>query len=106
MTLLSAEKNEDPGARQGYRAFTTKFDREVLANHLKSVLGPLSPEDEAALDQAWHALQTGLPPWKTRLHITAADDAARIRSCLTDDERVDTVVSLLERTLTEAEQPV
>ena len=95
MAPSAAEKNEDRNACQGYRTFTTKFDREVHANHLKSVLGPLSPADEATLDQAWHALQTGLLPWKTRLHLAAAEAAARIRNRLTDDQCANTAVSLL-----------
>jgi cobaltochelatase CobT len=79
----------------GYHAFTTDFDRWVQANELNSVLGPLSSADEASLEKAWHALQWDLLPWKTQLQIAAADAGARIRSRLPDDERADTVVSLL-----------
>jgi cobaltochelatase CobT subunit len=78
-----------------YRAYTTKFDREVRANDIDSVLGPLRSDEKVALDEAWRSLQMGLLPWRTRLHIIAADAAVRIRKHLTADERADTAVSLL-----------
>ena len=78
-----------------YLAYTTKFDREVRANDLDSVLGPLGPRDRAAVEEAWHELQTGLLPWRTRQHIVAANAAGRLRELLTDEERADTVVTLL-----------
>jgi cobaltochelatase CobT len=78
-----------------YLAYTTKFDREVRANDLDSVLGPPGPKDKAAVDEAWRELQTGLLPWRTRQHIVAANAAARLRELLTDRERADTAVALL-----------
>ena len=69
-----------------YLAYTTKFDREVRANDLDSVLGPLGPKDKAAVDEAWLQLQTGLLPWRTRQHVVAANAAARLRELLTDQE--------------------
>src|SRR5260370_38911671 len=78
-----------------YRAYTTKYDREVRANDIDSVLGPLRSDEKMALDEAWRCLQMGLLPWRTRLQIIAADAAARIRKHLTADERADTAVSLL-----------
>jgi len=78
-----------------YLAYTTKFDREVRARDLDSVLGPLGPKDKAAVDEAWRELQTGLLPWRTRQHVVAADAAARIRKLLTDEERADAAVTLL-----------
>ncbi len=94
MTVPSPDEPDRPSALD-YRIYTTKFDIEISATHLDSVLGPLSPKDDVALIEAWHALQMGLLPWKTRLHITAAEAAARLRSCLKEDERADTVISLL-----------
>jgi cobaltochelatase CobT len=78
-----------------YRIYTTKFDREVRANNLDDILGPLHSEEKAALDEAWRVLHTGLLPWRTKQHIGAAEAAARIRTRLTDDERADAAVSLL-----------
>jgi cobaltochelatase CobT len=95
MTVSSSDEPERPTEHPGYRIYTTKFDIEIPARHLDSALGPLSPKDDVALIEAWHALQMGLLPWKTRLHIIAAEAAARLRSCLREDERADTVVSLL-----------
>ncbi|WP_316232727.1 cobaltochelatase CobT-related protein [Bradyrhizobium sp. SZCCHNPS2010] len=78
-----------------YRAYTTRFDREVDAYGINNVLGPLSSEDRATLDQAWHVLQTDLLPWRTRLHIRAADVAAEIRTRLSEEERADAAITLL-----------
>lgn len=78
-----------------YHIYTTKFDREVQANNLDDILGPLRSKDKASLDEAWHVVQTGLLPWRTRQLIIAAETAARIRTRLTDDERADAAVTLL-----------
>ena len=78
-----------------YRVYTTQFDLEIRADRLYAALGPLSAEDQKTLDEAWHALQTGLLPWKTRLLILAAEASARIREHLGKTERADTAVSLL-----------
>jgi cobaltochelatase CobT len=78
-----------------YRAYTTKFDLEIPASRIGSVLGLLRPTDEVALDQAWHVVQTDLLPWRTKLHIVAAEAGSRIRLGLTDAERADSVVTLL-----------
>jgi cobaltochelatase CobT subunit len=78
-----------------YRAYTTQFDREVPARELDTVLGPLSASDRAALDEAWHALETGLLPWKTRLLITASEVSAKLRTELTNGACADTAVALL-----------
>lgn len=79
----------------GYRAYTTKFDREVRASEIDTVLGPLSQNQKVALDTAWEELQSNLLPWKTRLHLESADSSSRIRSALGESERNDTVISLL-----------
>lgn len=78
-----------------YRIYTEKFDLEVRANNLDAVLGPLRSADVQALDQAWHTVQTGLLPWRTNLHIAAAEISSHIRSSLTDEERADTAITLL-----------
>jgi cobaltochelatase CobT len=82
-------------ARDTYHAYTTKFDVEVRASHLETVLGPLLHDDSVALDQAWQVVQTSLLAWKTQLHIAAAEAGSRIRTCLTKEERADTAVTLL-----------
>lgn len=79
----------------GYRAYTTKFDREIRANEIDSVLGSLRHDQLAALDSAWETLQTDLLPWRTGLHLIAADASSRIRAALTEAERHDTAISLL-----------
>lgn len=78
-----------------YRVYTTKFDREVRADDIDSVLGPLSRGNQKAVEDARQTLQMRLSPWKTNLEITASEAAARIRSALEDAEREDAVVSIL-----------
>lgn len=82
-------------ARESYRAYTTKFDVEVSAKLIGRVLGPLRPDQQAALDTAWNTLQTSLLAWKTKLHVVAAEASSRIRRGLTDEERADTAITLL-----------
>ncbi|MBR1232217.1 cobaltochelatase CobT-related protein [Bradyrhizobium sp. AUGA SZCCT0182] len=48
-----------------------------------------------ALDEAWHAFQSDLLPWRTRLLVVAADVSARIRANLTNSDRSNTAVTLL-----------
>lgn len=78
-----------------YRVYTTKFDKEIRASEIGSVLGPLSPNEQAALDEARRVLAMRLLPWKTDLEITASETAIRIRSTLGDAGRADAVVSIL-----------
>jgi cobaltochelatase CobT len=78
-----------------YRIYTSKFDVELPAGRLDAVLGPLRPADSSAVDEAWHVVQTGLLPWRTKLHIAAAEAASRIRQGLNDEARADAVVTLL-----------
>lgn len=80
---------------QVYRAYTKKFDRIIVASDLDLVLGPLERRDRKKVDEAWNAVQAGLLPWKSRLHIASAEFSTRIRSCISDEQRDDTVVSLL-----------
>jgi cobaltochelatase CobT len=77
-----------------YKAYTTKFDVEIRADRLDSVLGPLG-RNANAVEQAWHELQSGLLAWRTRLHISSVEAASRIRAALTEEEREQTVVTLL-----------
>jgi len=78
-----------------YRVYTTKFDKEIRASEIGSVLGPLSPNEQAALEEARRVLEMRLLPWKTDLEITASETAIRIRSALGDSARSDTVISIL-----------
>ncbi|MGV3480574.1 MAG: cobaltochelatase CobT-related protein [Sphingobium sp.] len=86
-------RSDEPNG--AYRPYTTEFDRIVSSAGLDSVLGPLSRTGRKSVDQAWHELQTGLLPWRTRLHLLAAGTATRIRDHLSADQRDDIVVSLL-----------
>ena len=95
MAVLPPDKPPGRVEQRDYKIYTTKFDTEIAARHLDVVLGPLAPKDDIALIEAWHALRMGLLVWRTRLHIAAAEAAVRLRSRLTEAERVETVVSLL-----------
>jgi len=90
--IMQSEQNAKP---LGYRVYTTKFDRIVDADELDSVLGPLSLKDQKNLEEAWSALQSGLLPWKTKLHIDSTEFAAQIRANMSHDQREEVVVSLL-----------
>jgi cobaltochelatase CobT len=78
-----------------YRVYTTKFDRVVSASDLQSVLGQMTTKDQRALDEAWNELQSGLLPWRTKLHIAGSELAEQMRSGMTQEQREDIVVSLL-----------
>jgi cobaltochelatase CobT len=91
----SSTKTEGASVQEAYRIYTTQFDVEVRGDRLYAALGPLSSKDSQAVDQAWHAFETGLLSWKTRLLIVAAEASARIRDNLGEVQRADTVVSLL-----------
>lgn len=88
-------QNDQSAMGTQYRAFTTKFDRVVNAADLDSVLGPMAFGDEQKLDEAWHELQTGLMPWRTRLHVASSDFSEKICIETSREQREDTVVSLL-----------
>ena len=78
-----------------YKPYTTKFDVIVAAGNLDNVLGHLNTADKIAVDAAWHELQTSLLAWRTKLHVLAAESAARIRGAQSLNRRADTIVSLL-----------
>lgn len=78
-----------------YSAYTTKFDREVPADELSSILGTLIPDDEAALDEAWHSLKNELLGWSTKVHIRASEIDSRIRKEQSEELLSDTAVTLL-----------
>lgn len=88
-------QREQSDTASDYRVYTTKFDRVVDANDLDSVLGPLAFKDQGKLEEAWNELQSGLLPWKTKLHIASSELAERIRSEMRREQLEDTVVSLL-----------
>lgn len=78
-----------------YRVYTTKFDKVVHARELASVLGPVGLKDSKKLDEAWHELQMGLLPWRTKLHVASRQFSESIRDSMSREQRGDTVVSLL-----------
>ena len=78
-----------------YRIYTTKFDRVVNAAELDSVLGTLNSKDRNSLDEAWNELQSGLLPWKTKVHVAGTELTERVRAVMPREERDNTVVSLL-----------
>ena len=78
-----------------YHAYTKQFDVEVAALNLDEVLGAPTSEDAALLRQASQEFDAGLLPWKTRLHILAAEVAGRVRKVMSLEDRENTIVSLL-----------
>ncbi|WP_398477359.1 hypothetical protein [Tardiphaga sp.] len=80
---------------QGYRIYTRAFDRIVTADQLDSVLGPLSAEAKVVLEKAGDIFQTGLMDWNMRVHLDALAASERLRGVTTDNDRADTVITLL-----------
>ncbi|GAO38206.1 hypothetical protein SCH01S_10_00160 [Sphingomonas changbaiensis NBRC 104936] len=89
------EPNSCPSSDLSYAPYTTKFDVVVTAADLDDHLGYLGIRDGEQLEQAWQELQSGLSPWRTKLHLLASEADARIRAHLSAAERASTVVSLL-----------
>jgi cobaltochelatase CobT len=84
-----------PREREGYRVYTTKFDLQLMADDIDVALGRLRDDHRSALDTAWDALQTSLLPWRTVLHVRAAEAASRIRGKMSAEQRADTAITLL-----------
>lgn len=78
-----------------YKVYTTKFDRVVNATELDFALGPMASKDQEKLEEAWNELQSGLLPWRTRLHIASGELTERLRAAMPREQREDVVVSLL-----------
>jgi cobaltochelatase CobT len=78
-----------------YHAYTKQFDVEVAALNLDDAIGALTSEEAALLRQASQEFDAGLLPWKTRLHILAAEAAGRVRQAMPLEDREATIVSLL-----------
>jgi cobaltochelatase CobT len=87
--------DEGRGGDVHYRVYTKDFDRVVAAEDIDSALGRLTAVQNAALDEAWELFQNGLPGWKTKVQLHALEAAQAVRRSTTDDERNDTVVSIL-----------
>ncbi len=78
-----------------YRVYTREFDRVVGAEDLDTVLGPLSPSDRAALEDAWDAFQNGLVSWRTNANLKALAAAARLKGVGLGERAASTAVALL-----------
>jgi cobaltochelatase CobT len=92
MECAMADEGESPIE---YRVYTKDFDRAVFARDIDSALGRLTAAQNAALDEAWSLFQNGLGAWKTKVQLHALETGQTIRRSTTDDERNDTVVSIL-----------
>ena len=93
--VVAEELSSDLSSSVGYRPYTTQFDVIATAADLNAHLGHPGPYDQSQLEQAWQELQSGLVPWRTKLHLLASEADARIRARLSADERASTIVSLL-----------
>lgn len=83
------------GQEPGYHAYATDFDKVVVAKDLSVAIGPLSKEHEAAIEDAWKALELGLAGWRVENLIFAASTAAKIRQAMPPSALPDVVVSIL-----------
>lgn len=89
--MQESKTSEEPS----YRVYTTKFDQVVTADQLDSAIGALGMRGRAQVDAAWAELQNGLLPWRIKLQIECEKLGKAIRSALSDEERNNTVVTLL-----------
>ncbi len=55
----------------------------------------MTSHNAKAVGDAWDIVQKGLLPWRTELHIHAAEADTRIREILNKDKLIDTAVTLL-----------
>ncbi len=78
-----------------YRIYTRKFDRVARAEDLDKILGPLSPSNSAALDEAWDVFQNGLIGWRSKANLKALDAAARMKGEGHAEKAASTAVALL-----------
>ena len=91
LSRIISPKTEPPA----YEPYTRQFDVVAEALALNAAIGALTGEEAALLRQASQEFDTGLLPWKTRLHIAAAEASVRLREVLSAEQRASTVVSLL-----------
>ncbi len=78
-----------------YTVYTRNFDSTVWAYELGDVLGRLSPNDSAALEQSWRLFETSLISWRTECSLKAIEASREIATQLPEARLADTVVSLL-----------
>lgn len=95
MGLLDMFLNDSVQLTNSYRIYTRRYDREVDAEELNSVLGPLDAKSQAALDEAWKEYGLGLAGWKTKCGFQMMDLATKLREGLSSSERSQTLVCVL-----------
>lgn len=89
------ERRKSQQDASGYHVFCRDFDKELDAANLRDVLGPLSPENEKALDAAWDELVFGLAPLRAKWLLNSLEAGQVLRASLPKEDLEDTVVSLL-----------
>lgn len=90
-----SDRKPSPPIPPPYRVYTREFDKTIAAYQLDEVLGKLSPDDAAALEQSWHILETSLMAWRTECSLKAIEASREIGAHVTKAQLADTVVSLL-----------
>lgn len=78
-----------------YRVFTRRFDVEIAASELDTVLGVQSPALRHAQEDAWTALSGAMQGWRTQASLKALEASSRIRKHLGAEQLADTAVAIL-----------
>ena len=78
-----------------YHAFTTAFDREVVADELGAILGELKFDDGLVLEQAWRELTVGLALRRDRFADLVDRAQSSVRSAVSQEILTNAVVAVL-----------
>ena len=78
-----------------YAVYTKRYDVQVDAADLDSVLGPLTGQAREGFDAAFNAFEFGLAGWRTAFDIECMETGRWLSQALTRERRRDTVVSFL-----------
>lgn len=79
----------------GYKAFTTRFDRVVRFDQLDRVLGPLPARCREEFSQVWSRFAEGLADWKAEAQRAGVEASTRIRTAVPAASLADITVTLL-----------
>lgn len=84
-----------PAEPPPYSVYTRDFDRTVEASQLDDIIGPLPRKHRKAHEEAWDAFSNALEGWRTKANLLALESSGRIRAALDDEDRADTIITLL-----------
>jgi len=93
--FLSWFRNDSVQLTEDYRLYTRRYDREVSAERLYSVLGPVNSLSKADRESVWQEYVHGLAALKARCGFQILELATQLREKLTPEGCSQTLVSIL-----------